>query len=35
MSPRMHRVVDLSRAAASKIGIIKKGLAKVRVEVVE
>lgn len=41
VNDRMHqnmkkkgRVVDLTRAAAKKIGIMRKGLAKVRVEVV-
>lgn len=33
MHPRMKRVVDLSRAAAIKLGFIHAGLAKVRVEV--
>lgn len=32
---RMTRVVDLSRAAAQKLGYIAKGLTKVRVEVLE
>lgn len=32
---RMTRVVDLSRAAAQKLGYIGKGLTKVRVEVLE
>ncbi len=33
LHPRMTRVVDLSRAAAEKLGFIKKGLTKVKVEV--
>ena len=32
---RMTRVVDLSRAAAKKLGYISKGLTKVRVEVLD
>ena len=32
---RMTRVVDLSRTAAEKLGYIRKGLTKVRVEVLE
>lgn len=32
--PRMRRVVDLSRAAAQKLGYISSGLARVKVEVV-
>ena len=32
---RMKRVVDLSRAAAEKLGYISRGLTKVRVEVLE
>lgn len=32
MSPRMKRIVDLSRAAAKQIGIIGSGLSKVSVE---
>ena len=32
MSPRMKRIVDLSRAAAKQIGIIGSGLTKVSVE---
>lgn len=35
MHPRMTRVVDLSRAAAEKLDFIKKGLTKVKVEVLE
>lgn len=42
INDRMHRnmkkkgrVVDLTRAAASKIGILSKGLARVRVEITE
>ena len=35
LHPRMTRVVDLSRAAAEKLGFIKKGLTKVKVEVIE
>lgn len=35
LHPRMTRVVDLSRAAAEKLGFIKKGLTKVKVEVLE
>lgn len=33
MHPRMKRVVDLSRAAASQLGFIKAGLTRVKVEV--
>ncbi len=33
LHPRMTRVVDMSRAAAEKLGFIKKGLTKVKVEV--
>ena len=33
LHPRMTRVVDLSRAAAEKLGFIRKGLTKVKVEV--
>ena len=33
LHPRMTRIVDLSRAAAEKLGYIKKGLTKVKVEV--
>ncbi|HEU4469574.1 MAG TPA: septal ring lytic transglycosylase RlpA family protein [Flavisolibacter sp.] len=33
LHPRMTRVVDLSRAAAEKLGYIRKGLTKVKVEV--
>jgi len=32
---RMKRVVDLSRAAAEKLGYIKRGLTQVKVEVIE
>ena len=32
---RMKRVVDLSRAAAEKLGYIGRGLTKVKVEVLE
>ena len=32
---RMKRIVDMSRAAAEKLGYIGKGLTKVRVEVLE
>lgn len=32
MSPRMRRIVDLTSAAAKKIGLTHQGLAKVRVE---
>ena len=35
MHIRMKRVVDLSRAAAEKLGYIGKGLTKVKVEVLE
>ncbi len=35
LHPRMTRIVDLSRAAAEKLGYIKKGLTKVKVEVLE
>ena len=35
MHPRMTRIVDLSRAAAQKLGYIGKGLTKVKVEVLE
>jgi rare lipoprotein A len=35
LHPRMTRVVDLSRAAAEKLGYIRKGLTKVKVEVLE
>jgi rare lipoprotein A len=35
LHPRMTRVVDLSRAAAEKLGFIRKGLTKVKVEVLE
>ena len=35
LHPRMTRVVDLSRAAAEKLGYISKGLTKVKVEVLE
>ena len=33
LHPRMTRIEDLSRAAAEKLGYIKKGLTKVKVEV--
>ena len=35
MHPRMQRVVDLSRAAAEKLGYIGKGLTRVKVEVLQ
>src|SRR5215204_3078564 len=35
LHPKMQRVVDLSRAAAEKLGYIGKGLTKVKVEVLE
>lgn len=35
LHPKMKRVVDLSKAAAKKINIISKGLAKVKVEVLD
>jgi len=35
MHARMTRIVDLSRAAAEKLGYIGKGLTRVRVEVLE
>ena len=35
MHPRMQRVVDLSRAAAQKLGYIGKGLTRVKVEVLQ
>ncbi len=35
MHKRMTRVVDLSQAAASKLGYVKRGLTKVKVEVLE
>ena len=35
LHPRMTRIVDLSRSAAEKLGFIKKGLTKVKVEVLE
>jgi rare lipoprotein A len=35
LHPRMQRVVDLSRAAAEKLGYIGKGLTRVKVEVLE
>ena len=35
LHPRMTRIVDLSRAAAEKLGYIRKGLTKVKVEVLE
>jgi len=35
LHPRMTRIVDLSRAAAQKLGYISKGLTKVKVEVLE
>jgi rare lipoprotein A len=33
--PRMRRVVDLSRAAAQKLGFISRGLTRVKVEVID
>ena len=33
--PRMKRVVDLSRAAAQKLGYISRGLTRVKVEVID
>ena len=33
MHPKMKRIVDLTRAAAQKIGMINAGIAKVKVEV--
>jgi rare lipoprotein A len=35
LHPRMKRVVDLSRAAAEKLGYVGRGLTQVRVEVLE
>jgi rare lipoprotein A len=35
MHPRMQRIVDLSRAAAQKLGYIGKGLTRVKVEVLQ
>jgi rare lipoprotein A len=35
LHPRMTRIVDMSRAAAEKLGYIGKGLTKVKVEVLE
>lgn len=35
LHPRMNRVVDLSRAAAEKLGYIGRGLTQVKVEVLE
>jgi rare lipoprotein A len=35
MHPKMQRVVDLSRAAAQKLGYIGKGLTRVKVEVLQ
>ncbi len=35
LHPRMKRIVDLTRAAAAKIGIIKSGLGKVSVQIVK
>lgn len=35
MHPKNKRLVDMSRAAAKKLGFIKAGLTKVRVEVLE
>jgi len=35
LHPRMQRVVDLSRAAAEKLGYIGKGLTRVKVEVLQ
>ena len=34
MHPKNKRLIDLSKAAAKKLGFIRKGLVKVRVEVV-
>jgi rare lipoprotein A len=33
MHPRMKRIVDLSRAAAKELGILSRGLTKVKVEI--
>lgn len=33
LHPRMNRIVDLSRAAAEKLGYIRRGLTQVKVEV--
>ncbi len=33
--PKMRRVVDLSRAAATKLGYISRGLTRVKVEVID
>ena len=35
MHPKMKRIVDITRAAAQKIGMINAGIAKVKVEVYE
>lgn len=35
LHPKMTRLVDLSRAAAEKLGFIKKGITRVKVEVIE
>jgi rare lipoprotein A len=35
LHPKMKRVVDLSKAAAKKIGLTTSGVTKVKVEVVE
>ena len=35
LHPKMNRIVDLSKAAAIKIKIISRGIAKVKVEVLE
>lgn len=35
LHPKMNRIVDLSKAAAKKINIISRGIAKVKVEVLK
>ena len=35
LHPKMNRIVDLSKAAAKKISIISRGIARVRVEVLD
>ena len=35
LHPRMHRLVDLSRSAAKKLGYISSGLTRVKVEVLD
>lgn len=35
LHPKMKRIVDLSKAAAKKINIVNRGIAKVKVEVLE